>query len=384
MPKLFAAARIVALLMLSLAAMAGCGTRSIGSLSSAERWKPVRVSDPGPGKHPEVYTDIDFVDAQDGWAAVLAPALPIPEPRLIRTSDGGQTWADQGVSGVSLDFVSERLGWAVERTSAGAKVGRTLDGGTSWNWHDVRGHGLLWLAAISANEVWAIGEREGSYTLLRTQDGGQSWEAVRHPLSEEPNVLLLGLAFRDPKHGWVLAERRRTSPGTRRLFVLLTRNAGETFEVCATPGVPDVEWGSLPARIAFPTEREGWIACGSSALLRTTDGGKTWAAITPLVSSNRVSLVDCSFPDRFTGWAVGAEWDRLPDKRAVAVVTGDGGKTWRRVSTGAEEIEDGHLTRVVFVDTEHGWIAGEGGIVPSDFPVQQRPHMISFILKYIP
>jgi len=68
----------------------------------------------------------------------------------------------------------------------------------------------------------------------------------------------------------------------------------------------------------------------------------------------------------------------------VAVVTRDGGKTWRRVSTGAERIREGHLTRVVFVDAEHGWIAGVGGIVPSDFPVQQRPHMISLIPNYVP
>ena len=366
--------RLCVLVGLILASVPGCGRRSIGSLSSSQHWQATRVSDPGRGESPDVYWELQFVDSQRGWVPMSTGDSF--ESHLLRTSDGGRTWADQGVCSGSPVFVNERVRWTTDTTieaTPRAKVGRTIDGGASWEWSEPTRFADIRVSPISASEAWAIGKQNaGPDELLHTVDGGKSWRATQHPLSGEPNLRIRGLGFPDRNHKSrslvALAELWKKTPGICTLFALVTHDAGNTFQEYDASAPRVTTHVRFPARLVFPTLREGWIAYGSSALLHTTDGGKTWETVTPLGESDCVSLDDCSFPDRLTGWAVGAEREKPYHRRAVAVVTRDGGEHWSRVTTGAEGIFDGHLTRVVFVDKDHGWATGEGGIQPSDFP----------------
>ena len=70
--------------------------------------------------------DVDFVDAQNGWAVGGNGAI-------LHTSDGGQTWIAQN-SGVqleltSVDFQSVNEGWIVGKLGF---IIHTSDGGQTW------------------------------------------------------------------------------------------------------------------------------------------------------------------------------------------------------------------------------------------------------------
>jgi photosystem II stability/assembly factor-like uncharacterized protein len=83
-------------------------------------------------------TSLIFADPKSGWL------LDTHTGRLLGTSDGGQTWTElrQGNWGGRLNFISDRLGWAVawylERGEPyytaleGRALLRTVDGGRTW------------------------------------------------------------------------------------------------------------------------------------------------------------------------------------------------------------------------------------------------------------
>jgi len=352
-----------------LAAIPGCGK---GSLSKAAKWAPIRVDDPGIHGTPESYSDLEFVDPSHGWVARLALERP---SGVLYTADGGRMWVDQQARCIQLDFVDQRIGWA---KGHGGAVARTADAGASWTWNTANER-LLDIAAVSEKEAWAIGQNG----LLHTRDGGASWKVVSLPrvaATASHLMALMAICCLGANDCWVIG---CVIPDDLRIFVFRTQDGGKTFEVAR---VPQVTIANLsPHRIQFRNLREGWAAIGGPGLLHTVDGGRTWTVVTPVVRGlgTDFCLLDCSFGTSLDGWAVGSTGDLPRSGRALALHTGDGGKTWERVRTGAETIVQSWVDCVVFVDARHGWISGKGGIPPGDMP--PRPsHQVSFVLRYVP
>jgi photosystem II stability/assembly factor-like uncharacterized protein len=115
--------------------------------------------------------------------------------------------------------------------------------------------------------------------------------------------------------------------------------------------------------IYFLDQNRGWIAGSSGTLLETTDGGQTWCKLFPLTKDN---LRDVYFANEKVGWLV-AERDVLKLKtndepRAYLLKTQDGGSSWQRVFLNGSDV-NARLVRVVFADSQRGWVFGESGIV---------------------
>ncbi|NIM07334.1 MAG: hypothetical protein GTO55_11680 [Armatimonadetes bacterium] len=321
-----------------------------------------------------------FVDQDKGWVAVVGR-------KLLSTNDGGTSWATEVPEGIQIDFLDEKTGWAIRSGLDGTLIWRTTDGGDSWIHTMARGTRLRDIAVVSEDEAWGIKRGRAQpepgqpSALVHTRDGGASWQEISHPYSDRLDVGLDGIFFLDKTHGWVICagplmkDPTRQGWESRPPMILRTEDGGKTFQIADTPWAHSGSF--LPHRFSFSNANEGWLAMGGP-LLHTTDGGKTWEVVTPKVNGtqNEFGLIDCSFPTPTYGWAVGYG--------GVALRTRDGGKTWEQVETGTEGIKGVRLDRVVFIDEEHGWILGEGGIPPSDMPPQHPGHGISFILKYRP
>lgn len=107
----------------------------------------------------------------------------------------------------------------------------------------------------------------------------------------------------------------------------------------------------------FTDGQHGW-AVGSGAIARTTDGGAVWTPQVTLPANAIVTGIDISTPQ--SGWAVGyapagAGWDPF------VLRSGDAGSTWSDYDeTGLTAA--GALAGVEFVDAEHGWVWGYGGL----------------------
>lgn len=120
---------------------------------------------------------------------------------------------------------------------------------------------------------------------------------------------------------------------------------------------------ALLRSVYFLDQNRGWVAGSGGTLLQTTDGGETWKR---LLALTRDTLHDVYFADENVGWLI-AERDLLKLKtndepRSYLLKTEDGGFSWRRIFLNNKDANV-RLVRLVFTDSQHGWVFGESGVV---------------------
>ena len=115
--------------------------------------------------------------------------------------------------------------------------------------------------------------------------------------------------------------------------------------------------------VYFLDQHRGWVAGSGGTLLQTTDGGESWKKLFPLT---RDTLLDVYFADENVGWLI-AERDMLKLKSndeacSYLLKTEDGGFSWRRIFLNNSDT-NARLVRLVFTDSQRGWVFGESGVV---------------------
>lgn len=173
-----------------------------------------------------IFYDIRFVDAQTGW-------ISGEFGRLLKTTDGGQTWVEQ-----QNTLMSEETG-----------IVDPMDIPTFFGIHPV-----------SATEALAAG-LDGK--VAKTDDGGATWKF---------DPMELAFPIIDPLYTTV-----QTADGTGWAVgaagEVVTRKAGETAWKRADLGMSIYTW---LRSIAFSDAQNGWVVGGYGTILRTSDGGKSW------------------------------------------------------------------------------------------------------------
>ncbi len=106
---------------------------------------------------------------------------------------------------------------------------------------------------------------------------------------------------------------------------------------------------ALLTAVHMHDERTGWVVGHDAVILRTDDGGLTWAMMHHAPEEER-PLLDVWFRDEQTGFAVGAY--------GYFLATRDGGRTWK--SRVISE-DDFHLNKLAPAGPERLYIAAEGG-----------------------
>jgi photosystem II stability/assembly factor-like uncharacterized protein len=228
---------------------------------------------------------------------------------------------------------------------------------------------------VSADEGWVTaysptaGEDPYSHSILRTRDGGVHWEGVYGP---DPDLSLGPVCFLDDQTGWVVAmESRRESLDSLLHFdyyVLRTIDSGTTWTKTAVA----LDFGLLYLNdIVFADPSRGFIVGSGrkgigAVIFRTADGGATW---TPCDAEGAEWSLDgiqaASFSDGQKGWAV-AGWESGAGEGSAILHTEDGGLPWERQYGYETETPTGdHLwyRGADFVDAEHGWVVGDGGLL---------------------
>lgn len=248
---------------------------------------------------------VDFVDAKTGWIAGR-------QGLVLHTTDGGATWTVQP-SGTTepllgLDFADATHGTAVGNF---ATILRTEDGGATWKRQLLDPSDpeidtvLNAVAFVSPQEGWLVGEFG---TVAHTTNGGAEWTLQDSGCDRA----LFGVAFRNPKEGVAVGSAGavvRTSDGGEswqmvlggepeegekpvKLPNLLTVHyAGDRLWACGLYGmcVTETPKGLVPTRpasylwLAGLTFGDGLgFAVGrAGTIMKTTDGGATWAVLPP-------------------------------------------------------------------------------------------------------
>jgi photosystem II stability/assembly factor-like uncharacterized protein len=253
------------------------------------------------------YDDIWFISPQVGWGVNSAG-------QIVHTEDGGKTFTIQKTVGPDvwlrcMSFTSPTDGWIGSITRR-QRLWKTQDGKT---WTDMTPglpavpSAVCGICSSSKNVVYASGtqypDREAG--ILKTTDGGQTWTSIS--MAAHAN-LLIDNYFVDDLHGWVVGGVGGTDYPDLQPVVLFTADGGASWENrLQNSGIvfPKGEWGW---KIQFLTSQIGFVSLENdtaAAILKTSDGGRSWQRIEVKDPQKNVELEGIGFIDEKVGWVGG-------------------------------------------------------------------------------
>ena len=115
---------------------------------------------------------LDFIDAQEGWAAFINGSIGTSEIR--HTTDGGLNWTpmldNEGEEFGDIFFLDRLNGWTITRSNA---YYHTTDGGLNWSRVTINTSGTLTgVQFVDQDRGWIS---TSTKQLFRTTDGGSTW-----------------------------------------------------------------------------------------------------------------------------------------------------------------------------------------------------------------
>ncbi len=243
--------------------VAGYNSVMAKTTDGGETWETVVIDAGNPNVESYKPWGIDFLNRNTGWlggeAVLSGDAL---EGFIIKTDDGGRTWATQPtppdfIPSV-IDFIDADFGWAGGgRLGSGRGIVYTDDGGTTWRECSMPATlRMKDLAAVGPAEAWATTRDYGE--ILHTKDG-VTWRYV------DPGVPgnYVELEFPDASHGY--------AAGTK---IIKTDDGGATWREITT--APQIAYDLL----AFADKDHGLVGdFEGNNLFRTDDGGASFVSI---------------------------------------------------------------------------------------------------------
>jgi photosystem II stability/assembly factor-like uncharacterized protein len=291
------------------------------------------------------FTSIEAIDVNHAWAVGYGGLI-------YATNDGGTTWNAQThirwETFSDLDMVDARNGWIcgvyTEGETTWGRLIRTYDGGRNWvtltSLHSIIPSRLQFNDELTG---WIIANDNSGITpdwkFMRTANGGFSWD-YRTPPHQADNTVLLDFSMADAQNGWIAGQISQidTSWG----IIWRTVNGGVSWDVQLTSGYRF-------NRIVSSDFNHAW-ALTDDAVWATNDGGNIWNTQTlPGITAPR----DIQFLDNFVGWALGGSTVR---QASILLNTTDGGGTWSTVAARDSCI----WNKVKFANDQEGWMFGAG------------------------
>lgn len=223
------------------------------------------------------FFDVSFVNLKNGWIFGEVGSLI---GKIGKTTDGGSTWIDQGIDSygpiLSGFFVDTLNGYA-----AGEKPSliKTTNGGHTWFEIDtlyMRSDSVVPLRSvhfIDKNNGWVVGGIAEYNAILRTTDGGQTWShrlfKPRFPQPDLGVARLNDVFFLNQEIGYIVG--REISPGNFYELILKSTDGGVSWIK------QDKHIASELNSVFFLNDTVGWASGINGTLLRTTNGGVSFA-----------------------------------------------------------------------------------------------------------
>ncbi len=295
----------------------------------------------------------------NGWA--------IDAAHILRTVDGGETWFDVSLPGVSATgyavsafFLDAQQGWVLVGTTGDGLSGtlfRTGDGGAVWTSNPVPFGGAA-LRFLDGSTGWAmadLGAGAGSMAvaIFQTFDGGANWSRtyINDPTIPGAGVSLpLGglkndLGVLNPSSAWVSG--LTYEPGQLYLYRTTDAGANWALQILSLPAGYATSQLSIERGPLFVNPTDGFLPVRYSGdpsqmvICTTTDSGSTWDCSHPPVPDGlKADFVSASDGFVWTG--------------SSFYVTTDAAASWTMVTPDTVFGED--FAMMDFVSSTTGWV----------------------------
>lgn len=299
---------------------------SLPSISS-NPWQTITITTDA------TFADLDFIsDSNHGWLVGTKQAF-------FETNDGGETWQekiiDLGEEKVNFTAVSFKgdEGWVTGMPSV---LLHTTDGGKNWERIPLSEklpgapYEILALAPKSAEMVTNLG------AIYKTTDGGKTWKGL-----VEGAVGVARSISRSPSGKYVAVSARG--------------NFYSTWQPGDTEWTPHQRTSSrrLQNMGFFDDDRLWLIARGGQIQLSKSDNFEEWdEQITPEFSTSW-GFLDLATRKDNEVWLAGGS--------ANLLLSQDSGQTW--IKDRDVESVPSNFYKIVFLDSERGFILGERGVL---------------------
>ncbi len=297
-------------------------TRNIKDIYFADEKKGLAVGDNGliisTENGGETWTDLKYPDDIDFLSVCFSAPHKMwitgHEGTLLSSNNGGYSWTRNKVGSYNYDklekvfFLNENLGFIVGSYSDNdyntiPVILKTSNGGLNWKLSSgVGSEHLKSVFFITALIGFAVGDNG---QILKSIDGGETWEKKNS--KEKGN--LTSVYFYDLNNGYIVSSSYST--------ILITTDGGNSWNNKFTGGQ---DFSSL----YFMNTSMGF-AVGGNGIFKTTDAGVTW---NPLYSDQFIPSNKILFTDNENGYALG--------HKGYILKTTNGGKSWADIKIGTQ------------------------------------------------
>lgn len=259
-------------------------------------------------------------------AVLLFPMLGNAQGYQFKLLNSSENTSIRGMS-----VVSDQVAWV---SGSNGSIGKTVDGGTTWQWHKPAGYEKLDFRDIEAfDENKAIVVNAGSPAyVLHTIDGGKTWTERYKNLDSA--IFLDGMSFWDEKSGMIFGD-----PIRNKMQLIRTNDGGLTWEDVSGQMKGELrvgEAGFAASGTTIVTKNPGmvWIATGGSIanIYYTHNRGFKWymKPLPILQGESSTGPFSMAFYDQKKGVVVGGNYLKDRESTNNVLVTADGGRTWKQ------------------------------------------------------
>lgn len=222
-----------------------------------------------------------------------------------------------------LSVVDNNIVWV---SGSQGKVGKSIDGGKTWEWISVKEYKnceFRDIEAFSKDVAIIMSVAEPAY-ILKTIDGGKSWKMVYE--NKTKGMFLDAMDFYDEKNGIVVGD-----PIGGYFFIVQTQDAGNTWEEFAWPsGTSKADsteacFASSGTNIRMVDKHHYAIVTGGVYSNLITGQMKTKLPILQGTTSTGANSI--AIKDSLNYIVVGGDFTNV-EAGTNCVITSDGGKTW--------------------------------------------------------
>jgi photosystem II stability/assembly factor-like uncharacterized protein len=240
-----------------------------------------------------------------------------------------------------MSVVDNTTAWVSGSTGV---VGRSIDGGNTWRFLQVKGHEKLEFRSLYAfDSLTAVIANAGSPAyIMKTTDGGRNWRIVFQ--NSHPDAFIDGIDFWNAKEGIAYGDAIDGS-----MLIIRTTDGGSSWSEIPPdlrPPLLDGE-GSFAAsgtNIRCIEKNNVVIATGGkhSRLFSSVDKGKTWKIFSPPIiqGATMTGIFSAAFITAKSGIIVGGNYEIDSLKQNHIFLTHDGGISWTPPTTPTRGIRE--------------------------------------------